>query len=184
MDDQFGVCDTCGKNVDYMPWHYSTDESRHNYACDECWTDHMPWNNPGPLRWKTVQRHGQPIRGSCILWMDHTSDSVRLSRHTSQFVGDFIWWLYLSDIHGHPRLPDRLDVAPVPEPELPEPWLAPGAMTDADPDEVIAYAWALNGTAKKVVISLGTPDPHGAVAWCPLVRGQVIPPHPHERTEQ
>lgn len=29
-------CDMCGKECP-DPWHYSTAESRHNHACDECW---------------------------------------------------------------------------------------------------------------------------------------------------
>ena len=30
-------CDTCGKEVDYMPWHYSTETNRHLHSCNECW---------------------------------------------------------------------------------------------------------------------------------------------------
>ena len=30
-------CDVCGKEVDYMPWHYSTEKERHLHSCDECW---------------------------------------------------------------------------------------------------------------------------------------------------
>ena len=29
-------CDNCGKEVDYMPWHYSTETERHLHSCNEC----------------------------------------------------------------------------------------------------------------------------------------------------
>lgn len=40
MNDKL-FCDNCGKEVD-NPWHYSTKDSRHNHACDECWKDINP----------------------------------------------------------------------------------------------------------------------------------------------
>lgn len=40
--DAFPVCDTCGKSMDYMPWHYSNGEKRHLHACDECWVKVNP----------------------------------------------------------------------------------------------------------------------------------------------
>lgn len=36
-DEQYPDCDTCGKAMDYMPWHYSKGEERHLHACDQCW---------------------------------------------------------------------------------------------------------------------------------------------------
>ena len=35
--NSYPPCDTCGKEVDYMPWHYSTEKERHLHSCDECW---------------------------------------------------------------------------------------------------------------------------------------------------
>lgn len=35
--DAYPDCDTCGKAMDYMPWHYSKGDERHLHACDECW---------------------------------------------------------------------------------------------------------------------------------------------------
>ena len=36
--DEEWKCDVCGVVVpDYDPWHFSTKESRHNHACNECW---------------------------------------------------------------------------------------------------------------------------------------------------
>ena len=35
--NNYPPCDTCGKEVDYMPWHYSTEKERHLHSCDECW---------------------------------------------------------------------------------------------------------------------------------------------------
>ena len=35
--NSYPPCDACGKEVDYMPWHYSTEKERHLHSCDECW---------------------------------------------------------------------------------------------------------------------------------------------------
>lgn len=35
--NSYPPCDSCGKEVDYMPWHYSTKKERHLHSCDECW---------------------------------------------------------------------------------------------------------------------------------------------------
>ena len=35
--NNYPPCDTCGKEVDYMPWHYSTKKERHLHSCNECW---------------------------------------------------------------------------------------------------------------------------------------------------
>ncbi len=35
--NSYPPCDTCGKEVDYMPWHYSTETNRHLHSCNECW---------------------------------------------------------------------------------------------------------------------------------------------------
>lgn len=35
--NSYPPCDACGKEVDYMPWHYSTKKERHLHSCDECW---------------------------------------------------------------------------------------------------------------------------------------------------
>lgn len=35
--NNYPPCDACGKEVDYMPWHYSTEKERHLHSCDECW---------------------------------------------------------------------------------------------------------------------------------------------------
>lgn len=36
-EGDYPCCDTCGKALDYMPWHYSKGDKRHLHACDECW---------------------------------------------------------------------------------------------------------------------------------------------------
>ena len=35
--NSYPPCDSCGKEVNYMPWHYSTEKERHLHSCDECW---------------------------------------------------------------------------------------------------------------------------------------------------
>ena len=35
--NSYPPCDSCGKEVNYMPWHYSTKKERHLHSCDECW---------------------------------------------------------------------------------------------------------------------------------------------------
>jgi hypothetical protein len=43
--DDYLSCDTCGASINDMPWHYSTPDSRHNHACDDCW----PKVNPAAI---------------------------------------------------------------------------------------------------------------------------------------
>lgn len=39
VSGQMPSCDTCGCELDYMPWHYSKGSDRHLHACDRCWPE-------------------------------------------------------------------------------------------------------------------------------------------------
>lgn len=38
-EDKYPPCDTCNKELNYMPWHYSEKDNRHLHSCNECWED-------------------------------------------------------------------------------------------------------------------------------------------------
>jgi len=52
--EAFPDCDTCGKPLDYMPWHYSKGDERHLHACDECWPKVNPSAGAVPEGWRSV----------------------------------------------------------------------------------------------------------------------------------
>ena len=74
-------CDTCGKEMDYMPWHYATWSVRHVHACNECW----PKVNPASAhaqkeieRWKMVA-HDQAATISELQGLVHANHHEQVS---------------------------------------------------------------------------------------------------------
>lgn len=41
-DHELPECDSCHRELSYMPWHYSTETDRHLHACDQCWSKVNP----------------------------------------------------------------------------------------------------------------------------------------------
>lgn len=54
-EEPFPDCDTCGKSMNYMPWHYSEEDNRHLHACDECWPEVNPLSSLAEVRAKQAR---------------------------------------------------------------------------------------------------------------------------------
>lgn len=54
-EEPFPDCDTCGKSMSYMPWHYSKENNRHLHACDECWPESNPLSILAEVRAKQAE---------------------------------------------------------------------------------------------------------------------------------
>lgn len=142
-------------------------------------------DEPEPLSWYTVERHGQPGLWQRIVAVaaEGCLPVVTGRAPAVEFPSDYRY-LPLDHLRGHTELPGWDDVAPAPEPELPAPWLP---VTDEGEDEydfLACFAFALDGGV--VVVERRRPQPSDdhVIAWCPVGDGEVVPPHPYARAEQ